>query len=38
LTDNFTVLQPHQRYEMRISYHGSGTLRLDSLTVTYLGP
>jgi hypothetical protein len=37
-TDDFTVTQPHQQFEMRIFYHGSGTIRLDSLDVTYRGP
>jgi MFS family permease len=34
--DTFTVTQPGQQYEMRIFYHGSGTLRVESLDLTYL--
>jgi hypothetical protein len=37
-TDDFIVDRPEHQYEMRIYYHGSGTLRIDSLKVTYLGP
>ena len=36
-TDDFTVSERNHQYEMRIYYHGSGTLRVDSLDVTY-GP
>jgi hypothetical protein len=36
-TDDLTVTEPNQKYEMRIFYHGSGTIRVDSLEVTYLG-
>jgi hypothetical protein len=38
LTDDFTVHQPGLLYEMRIRYHGSGAIRVDSLSVTVLGP
>jgi hypothetical protein len=34
LTDTFTVMVPNQTYEIRIYYHGSGSLKVDSLTVT----
>ena len=37
-TDTFTVTRSRQTFEMRIYYHGSGTLRVDSLSVTRLGP
>jgi hypothetical protein len=37
LTDEFTVTKPKQQYEMRVYYHNSGTLRVDSLELTYLG-
>jgi hypothetical protein len=36
LTDTFTVTVPDERYEIRIYYHGSGSLKVDSLTVTSL--
>lgn len=36
LTDTFTVSVPNQTYEIRIYYHGSGNLKVDSLTVTSL--
>jgi hypothetical protein len=37
-TDTFTVTRSGWNYEMRIYYHGSGTLRVDSLAVTRLTP
>jgi hypothetical protein len=37
-TDTFTVTRSKQTFEMRINFHGSGTLRVDSLGVTSLGP
>jgi hypothetical protein len=37
-TDDFDVREPGHLYEMRIRYHGSGTIRVDSLDVTYVGP
>jgi len=37
-TDTFTVTRSKQTFEMRINFHGSGTLRVDSLSVTRLGP
>jgi hypothetical protein len=36
--DDFTVTEPGLAHEMRIRYHNSGTLRLDALDVTSLGP
>jgi hypothetical protein len=36
LTDTFTVSVPNELYEIRIFYHGSGSLKVDSLTVTSL--
>ena len=36
--DNFTVTEPNHKYEMRLFYHGSGTIRVDWLDVTYLSP
>jgi hypothetical protein len=38
LTDEFTVSQPGLPYEMRIYYNGSGTIRVDSLSITVLEP
>lgn len=35
---DFTVSRSDQVFEMRIFYRSSGTLRLDSLDVTYTGP
>lgn len=35
---DFTVSKPNQVFEMRIYYRSSGTLRFDSLNVTYTGP
>jgi hypothetical protein len=36
LTDTFTNSVSDERYEIRIYYHGSGSLKIDSLTVTSL--
>lgn len=38
LTRDLLVTGPDHQYEMRIHYHASGTLRVDSLSITYLGP
>jgi hypothetical protein len=38
LVDEFTVNEAGLAYEMRIHYHDSGTLRVDALDVTSLGP
>jgi hypothetical protein len=38
LVDEFTVSEAGLAYEMRIHYHDSGTLRVDALDVTSLGP
>ncbi len=37
-THDVTVKQRGQTFEMRIYFRDSGTLRIDSLAVTYLGP
>ena len=37
-TDDFTVTEPGHKYEMRLYYHGSGSLRVDALDLTYKGP
>jgi hypothetical protein len=36
--DDFRVTEPGFNHEMRIHYHDSGTIRVDSLSVTSLGP
>jgi hypothetical protein len=36
--DDFTVTEPGLNHEMRVHYHNSGTLRVDALDVTSLGP
>jgi hypothetical protein len=36
--DDFRVTEGGFAHEMRISYHDSGQLRVDSLAVTSLGP
>jgi hypothetical protein len=37
-TDEFVAVTPNDTYEMRIYHHGSGTIRIDGLNVTYLSP
>jgi hypothetical protein len=36
--DEFTVTKPGLNYDMRITYHNSGTLRVDALDLTSLEP
>ena len=36
-TDNFTVTEPGCSYEMRLFFHGSGTIRVEGLDLTFLG-
>jgi hypothetical protein len=36
-SDEFTVTENGHQYEMRLFYHGSGSVKVDSLDVTYIG-